>query len=139
MALLGAAGHALNMILVRKLGVAGEPVEVLGLVGNGLSLVALTPRHAPGLAHALAARSGPLRVRRHDRGLGLPAPGAGLPLGTGGPDRPFQYSQMLYGILAGLLVFADVPSRACWSGLAIIVLSGLYILRRERRTTGQHA
>jgi drug/metabolite transporter (DMT)-like permease len=46
---------------------------------------------------------------------------------------PFQYSQMLYAILAGLLVFGDQPSPGMLIGAAIVIASGLYILTDERR------
>jgi drug/metabolite transporter (DMT)-like permease len=45
---------------------------------------------------------------------------------------PFQYTQILWMPLLGYLVFADVPARTTMIGAAIIVLSGLYILYRER-------
>jgi drug/metabolite transporter (DMT)-like permease len=49
---------------------------------------------------------------------------------------PFQYSQMLYAILAGLLVFGDRPSLGMLLGAAIVIASGLYILTDERRRGG---
>ena len=49
---------------------------------------------------------------------------------------PFQYSQMLYAILAGLLVFGDQPSLGMLVGAAIVIASGLYILTDERRRGG---
>lgn len=133
MALLGAALHALNMILVRRLGARPEPVEIIGLVGNGLSVLALAPAmlllwRTPSL-HDLAlsaiagmiAGSGFLLLAQAFRS----APAALV--------APFQYSQMLYGILAGHLVFGDLPQPRMLLGAAIIIASGLYILGRERR------
>jgi len=46
---------------------------------------------------------------------------------------PFDYSQMLYGLLIGWLVFAEAPSLQVLFGAAIVVGAGLYIIRRERR------
>ena len=46
---------------------------------------------------------------------------------------PFQYSQMLYGVAVGWLLFADWPSPRMLLGAAIIVASGLYVLHRETR------
>ena len=46
---------------------------------------------------------------------------------------PFQYSQMPYGILIGVVVFGDRPSPAMLLGALIVIASGLYILDRERR------
>lgn len=44
---------------------------------------------------------------------------------------PFQYTQMLWGVLLGYLVWGDVPDRALLVGGGIVIASGLYILHRE--------
>ena len=44
---------------------------------------------------------------------------------------PFQYSQMTYAILAGLFVFGDLPDPLTLVGAAVIIASGLYLMRRE--------
>jgi drug/metabolite transporter (DMT)-like permease len=46
---------------------------------------------------------------------------------------PFQYQQVIYMALFGYLVFGDVPAPAVWLGAGIVVASGLYLFRRERR------
>ena len=45
---------------------------------------------------------------------------------------PFEYSNPPVAILAGYLVFGDLPAINTWFGLAPIIGSGLYILHRER-------
>ena len=45
---------------------------------------------------------------------------------------PFSYSQMLWSVLLGWIVFHQLPDAATWVGAAIIVASGLYTLHRER-------
>ncbi|TYC60618.1 DMT family transporter [Rhodobacterales bacterium] len=45
---------------------------------------------------------------------------------------PFIYSQIVWMIILGYLVFADVPSLSTIAGASIVVASGLYILYRER-------
>jgi drug/metabolite transporter (DMT)-like permease len=45
---------------------------------------------------------------------------------------PFIYTQIVWAILLGFLVFADVPNRWTLLGAAVVVASGLYILYRER-------
>ncbi|MBB5752502.1 DMT family transporter [Prosthecomicrobium pneumaticum] len=45
---------------------------------------------------------------------------------------PFAYTQLVWMILAGWLVFGDVPHTRTLAGAAIIVASGLYLLYRER-------
>lgn len=44
---------------------------------------------------------------------------------------PFQYTQMLWGMLAGYLVWGDLPDEAMLVGGSIVIASGLYILHRE--------
>jgi len=46
---------------------------------------------------------------------------------------PFQYVQLLGGVILGFLVFGDIPSTWTWLGAAIIVGSGLYIGWSESR------
>jgi drug/metabolite transporter (DMT)-like permease len=45
---------------------------------------------------------------------------------------PFMYTQLVWVIALGFLVFADVPNRWTLAGAGIVVASGLYILHRER-------
>lgn len=45
---------------------------------------------------------------------------------------PMRYSQMLYAMLFGYLVFGDAPDIAMVIGACVIVLSGIYTFHRER-------
>jgi drug/metabolite transporter (DMT)-like permease len=45
---------------------------------------------------------------------------------------PFIYSQLLWMLAAGYLIFGDVPDRWTLAGAAIVIASGLYLLYRER-------
>lgn len=45
---------------------------------------------------------------------------------------PFRYSQMIYAMLLGFVVFSEVPDVAMVSGAVIIVVSGVYTFHRER-------
>jgi drug/metabolite transporter (DMT)-like permease len=46
---------------------------------------------------------------------------------------PFDYTQLLWAVLLGWLVFANQPPVTTWAGAAVIVASGLYTLYREHR------
>jgi len=46
---------------------------------------------------------------------------------------PFKYSTILWAVLLGYLIWGDIPDAWIVSGGALVVGSGLYILRRERR------
>jgi len=45
---------------------------------------------------------------------------------------PFIYTQMLYAVTLGYLIFGDLPDRWTLAGSAIVIGSGLYLLHRER-------
>lgn len=129
-ALFGALVHASNMLLLRRMrGI--DPPEVFGIWGNGLTAIAKawalpgvwrSPAPVDRAPHALAGTIAGcgflLLVIAHAR-----APVAVL--------APFQYSQMVHGILLGLFLFGDRPEPEVLLGAAIVVGSGLYIFHRE--------
>jgi drug/metabolite transporter (DMT)-like permease len=45
---------------------------------------------------------------------------------------PFVYTQLIWAIALGFLVFGDVPAQVTLIGAGIVVLSGLYLIYRER-------
>ena len=45
---------------------------------------------------------------------------------------PFHYTQMIWGITLGFLVFGDVPDFVTLIGAAVIISSGLFLIYRER-------
>ena len=46
---------------------------------------------------------------------------------------PFRYSIILWAILAGYLVWREVPDLPSWIGIAIVTAAGLYTFLREQR------
>jgi len=49
---------------------------------------------------------------------------------------PMQYSQIIWAILFGFLLFDEVPDAGTFIGVAVIIASGLYIVFRESRGPG---
>jgi drug/metabolite transporter (DMT)-like permease len=49
---------------------------------------------------------------------------------------PFIYFGLIWMSLGGYLVFGDVPTLWTLSGAAVVILSGLYLLSRERKKVG---
>lgn len=45
---------------------------------------------------------------------------------------PFEYTALLWGLLIGWLVWSELPDAWVWTGAAVIVGSGIYILHREQ-------
>lgn len=46
---------------------------------------------------------------------------------------PFQYSQMIWGVIFGYWAFGDAPAASVLLGSAVVIASGLFILYREVR------
>ncbi len=46
---------------------------------------------------------------------------------------PFRYSIILWAIVAGFLVWRELPDLATWIGIAIVTAAGLYTFLREMR------
>ena len=47
---------------------------------------------------------------------------------------PFGYSEIVMATIVGFVMFGDFPDIWTWAGVAIIILSGVYISLRERQT-----
>ena len=50
---------------------------------------------------------------------------------------PFIYTEILWMIALGYLVFGDVPNSWTLAGVAVVIASGLYLLYRERVVKGE--
>ena len=46
---------------------------------------------------------------------------------------PFDYTQLLWAVLLGWMIFADRPPTSTWGGAAVIIACGLYTLYREHK------
>lgn len=46
---------------------------------------------------------------------------------------PFRYSGILFALLLGYIGWRDIPNAIAWCGIALLVGSGLYMLRGEKR------
>ena len=53
-------------------------------------------------------------------------------LGEASMLAPLEYTALVWGVLLDLGLWHTLPDRITWLGAAIIVASGLYLLRRER-------
>lgn len=52
---------------------------------------------------------------------------------SAGVTAPFLYTQIIWGVLLGWIVFGDFPVVTTWIGLAIVIGAGLFSIWRERR------
>lgn len=46
---------------------------------------------------------------------------------------PFHYTQMIWGLIFGVLIFGDIPDIWTMAGAAIIIASGLFLIWGERK------
>ena len=45
---------------------------------------------------------------------------------------PFRYTGLIWALVLGFLVWGDVPNPLAWTGIAMLIASGVYVLHRER-------
>ena len=50
---------------------------------------------------------------------------------------PFFYTEMIWGVIFGYLIFSDVPDIFVLGGAAVVIASGLYVVETERRSRAQ--
>ena len=48
---------------------------------------------------------------------------------------PFRYSGLIFALLIGYFAWGEIPNVLAWSGIVLLVASGLMILREEHRKT----
>jgi drug/metabolite transporter (DMT)-like permease len=65
-------------------------------------------------------------------GLGQYAITEAFRLGEASLIAPLEYTALVWGVLLDLSLWGVLPDAITWLGAAIIVASGLYLLRRER-------
>ena len=46
---------------------------------------------------------------------------------------PFRYTALPFATVAGFVVWGDTPNALAWGGIALIIASGVYVLRVSRR------
>lgn len=129
-ALLCAVGGAFNAIVVRKLGASERPVIMIlypMMTNFALMLVALPFVYVPmplqdmammALVSVMALLAMFFLIQAYLRGPAVLV-------------APMQYSQILWAGIFGMLFFNEYPDTWTYVGTAIIIGSGLYILRRE--------
>jgi drug/metabolite transporter (DMT)-like permease len=46
---------------------------------------------------------------------------------------PFEYTFIFWGVLWGWTVWAELPGRTAWAGIALLIVAGLFVIRAEAR------
>lgn len=130
LAALAAICGATSFIVLRKIGPSEKSAAILFVLFATVALVSLPGAilhwRTPSLSElGILALAGLLQ------GSGQ----AGLVYATreapAAVVAPFQYTQMIWAVAFGLVLFGDAPSVNHFVGLIVVVASGLYILWRE--------
>lgn len=134
-ALLAAFFVSVSSIILRKIGNDERPITLLlaqmmiGTVLYGVLMQrsyvppALNDLHALILMAGMAALAGMCIIFAYQQAAASIV-------------APTQYSQILWAIVYGALFFNEMPTQATLVGAAIIIGSGLYILKREEQKEG---
>jgi drug/metabolite transporter (DMT)-like permease len=130
MAALAAGAGALSFVILKKIGATEKSAAILFSVLFWIMAVSLPPAVASWIWPSLA-QLGVLAAAGLLFGVGQ----AGLVFATRDAPAvvvaPFQYSQMIWAVIFGILVFGDVPGSNLFVGLAIVIAAGLFIVYRE--------
>ncbi len=127
---------AVALIITRRLAATESPLSTL--IYTGLTGLALSSLLLPGVWRAPATADWLLLAVAG----GLYALGQFLLLKAflaahASVLAPFQYSQIVWSTAIGWLCFGTMPDPWTGAGAAVIIASGLYIWRRERRGRGE--
>ncbi|HXZ00248.1 MAG TPA: DMT family transporter [Stellaceae bacterium] len=129
--LLSAACWALSIVATRRVGHADPAATTLfystlvGFVLSGLALP-IVWRPLSAVDWVMMTAMGVLSATGQYLLIAALARGAASLLAA------FSYSQMIWSMLVGFLVFGTAPAPWTWLGVALIIASGLYIAHRER-------
>jgi S-adenosylmethionine uptake transporter len=52
---------------------------------------------------------------------------------------PFHYSQLIFGVILGYVIFRDIPPDTTWAGGSLIIFAGLYLIYQEHRQSKKTA
>lgn len=131
-ALAGALVAATVTLLIKRLSATEAPLTILfwlGVVSTIATLpLALHVWRQPSLAELLA-----MLLAAALASLAQVCMIRGLRIGEASALAPFDYARLPVAAGFGLLLFGEVPDRYALAGAGLIVLSTLYIARREAR------
>jgi len=138
LALAGAAGAAMVMIIIRHLSQFDRSVTILSyqaiLVGLAMLPLGIIFWVPPTLEQWLMMFAvGLLSVAGQFANI------AGFRAGEASAVAPMDYSRMLFAVLIGIIIFVEWPSWATLLGSAIIIATSFYTVRSERRAAARKA
>ena len=132
MGLLGMLAYAISSLLLRRLGAADGTVTIafwfVALVGAGAGLLAW-----PDWKPILASHWPLIAVLGVSGAAGQALLTAAFRRASVAVVAPFDYTHMIWALVYGVWFWGYLPGWRVWIGASIVILSGLFILFRERR------
>jgi drug/metabolite transporter (DMT)-like permease len=101
---------------------------VIVMIGSGIGMVLTEDMVLPSLRHALYLAAAGFFVTAGHFGIFI-----AYRLGAPGAIAPFFYSFAVWAVLAGVIVFRELPNPLALAGIGVIVASGLAIVLMDRR------
>jgi drug/metabolite transporter (DMT)-like permease len=118
--------------MIKRLTASDAPLTVTiyaYMIMGGISVIpALFTWHTPNLLEL-----GAVVAMGVCSALGQTSVAYALRAGDATAVTPFEYSRLLWAVLFGFILFAEIPAASTWAGGAIIVASSLYIAFREAK------
>lgn len=128
-----AIGYALSAILVRILGRTDSTQSMvfwlMAMVGIGAGLLALPAWRAIERQHWIV-----ICVIAVTGGVGQWAITEAFRIAEASFIAPFEYTALAWGVALDWILWRAIPSGRAFAGAAIIIASGLYLIRRERKS-----
>ncbi|MBM3569380.1 MAG: DMT family transporter [Alphaproteobacteria bacterium] len=127
----GTVLYALVMVMLRQLGSTEASVTIVfyfsatATVGLGLALPLVWVTPADWREWAILIGLGVFG------GIGQILMTQAFRLAPASIVAPFDYSQILWAVLLGHFIWSEWPTALGWSGVGLVIASGLYILHRE--------
>lgn len=129
--LAAALGYALSAITVRVLARTDSIQSImfwlLVMIAGGAGVLAW-----PDWVPIRAADGGVIALVGVAGALGQYAITEAFRIGEASSIAPLEYTALVWGVLLDIALWGVLPDTVTWLGAAIIVCSGLYLLRRER-------
>lgn len=128
--LLGAFGAAVNMIMLRQLGLNGETIEATGTVGN-LFALSIVPFFLPAVwVTPTASDAGLIVLAGLLTGSSFLLLAAAFHMSQASNVAPAQYAQLAFALAVDILVFGELPGVAVAFGALVVLASCVWAGRR---------
>ena len=126
-----AVGYALSAITVRILGRTDSTQSMMfwlmAMIGGGATLLALPQWRAIEPRHWIVIAGVGVTG-----GLGQWAITEAFRIGEASFIAPFEYSALAWGLALDWILWQTLPAARAFAGAAVIIASGIYLIRRER-------